>query len=276
MDEEDFPTFDDGKTKVSGELREDKVCWTAGDNPWIDTCRECFDERTREHGKCFDDECNCWCMSGKQWPIWALFGLAPPEGSAYRLTSVDEREADTAPLTETAPVRHRSPVLLAGFIFAALALVVMVTDNPRNHVPTGPQTGGSAPSEEDESAVNAPDLQRQATGAFPPDAGVVLANVLGGLKMPQKPDPRWLKPDKDGVCRNQKTGEELRTQTVIRGTCWMVMARMPGDKTCPRTLYDPPPEVLKDPKQKFLHECCFLPWGIAGTSLEQEEPDSSP
>jgi hypothetical protein len=274
MDEEDFKTFDDGKTRVSGELREDKVCWTAGDNPWIDTCRECFDERTREHGKCFDDECSCWCMSGKQWPIWALFGLEPPEGSAYRLASIDAREADTAPVKEAAPVRHRSPVLLAGFILAALALVVMVTDNPQNHVPTGSHAGGSAPNEEDESAVNAPDLQRQAMGAFPPDADVVLAQVFtGGLKMPDKPRPNWLRPGKDGICRDPTKVEEDRNQVVIRGACWEVMA-WTSKKTCPPPTYDPPPEVLNDPKQKLLHRSCFLPWMLEGTTVDQDQPDS--
>jgi hypothetical protein len=278
MDEEDFQTFDDGKTRVSGELREDKVCWTAGDNPWIETCRECFDERTREHGKCFDDECNCWCMSGKQWPIWALFGLTPPEGSAYRLASVDEHEADITPVKETAPVRHRSPVLLAGFILASLALVIMVTDNPRNHVAMGPGSSAeSVASEESGSTVSAPDLHRQAVGAFPPDAGVVPIQILmGGLKMPDKPRSNWLRPGKDGICRNPKTGEEVRTQAVIRGSCWEVMGRLPGETTCPNDLYDPPPEVLNDKARPRLHTACFRPWGILGSTLERDEPESSP
>jgi hypothetical protein len=270
MDDPNIQTFDDGKTKVSGEIREDKVCWTAGDNPLIETCRECFDDRTRDHGKCFDDECDCWCMLGKQWPIWALFGLKPPEGSLYELKSIDDRQVAPAP-GAAAPVRSRRPVLLAWLGVAALALVVLVTDGSRHRPPTGPSAPAEpVPSEDEGNAVNVPDLQGQAAGAFPPDAGSLVSNLLGGLKMPDKPRRNWLRPDKDGICRNQKTGEELRTQVVLRGSCWEVLALMPGDKSCPSRLYDPPPEVMNDknPRNADLKRSCFKPWGI------DEEPQS--
>ena len=109
--------------------------------------------------------------------------------------------------------------------------------------------------------------------AVPPSMGPPIGNLLGGLKMPAKPDPQWLKPGKDGICRNQSTGEELRTQAVIRGTCWYVYQRMTGDKTCPGDLYDPPPEYLKDPKiPERMHESCFKPWGVDGKVALEPHP----
>jgi len=86
--------------------------------------------------------------------------------------------------------------------------------------------------------------------------------VQGGLKMPDKPEPNWLRPDKDGVCRNPKTGEKLRSQAVIRGSCWQVLASYPGEQSCPDGYYDPPLELAKDPKLKYLRDACFLPWGF--------------
>ena len=101
--------------------------------------------------------------------------------------------------------------------------------------------------------------------AMPPPVGPTASNLLGGLKMPEKPDPHWLRPGKDGICRNQRTGEELRTQAVIRGTCWYVYQRLTGDTTCSSRLYDPPPEILNDPKQPLdLRESCFKPWDADG------------
>jgi hypothetical protein len=81
--------------------------------------------------------------------------------------------------------------------------------------------------------------------------------------MPDKPRPEWLKPGKDGVCRNPKTGERLRPFAVIRGSCWFVVGRkIPGETLCADHLFEPPPEVLKDPKQEHLHELCFEPYSL--------------
>jgi hypothetical protein len=91
---------------------------------------------------------------------------------------------------------------------------------------------------------------------------------LGGLKMPDKPKATWLRPDKDGVCRSPYTGEEVRTQVVLRGTCWRPALKLPGAPSCPHKVYDPPPEVLNDPQQKDLAEHCFEPWILEdGNSL---------
>jgi len=96
--------------------------------------------------------------------------------------------------------------------------------------------------------------------ANPPVVPPVRPAVSGGLKMPDKPNAKWLRPGKDGICRNPKTGEEVRTQAVIRGTCWEVGRKLPGEPSCPQGTYDPPPEVLKDPKVPDLHRSCFIPW----------------
>jgi hypothetical protein len=133
-----------------------------------------------------------------------------------------------------------------------------------------PPEVGQAP--EPTKAVNVPNLPRQASGAFPPPSSErFLASALAGLKMPDKPEPTWLKPGKDGRCRNPKTGEELRTQAVIRGTCWRVSAKLDGDASCPDGLYDPPPEVLRDktPRNKYLHESCFVPYDVGAQSIER-------
>jgi len=99
-----------------------------------------------------------------------------------------------------------------------------------------------------------PQIQEQATGTLP---GAALSVVLRGMKMPDKPLANWLRPDKHGVCRNPETGEELRPQAVIRGTCWDLGSKMPNWTSCPKGYYDPPSEVLNDP---FLRKSCFTPY----------------
>ena len=109
--------------------------------------------------------------------------------------------------------------------------------------------------------ATAPPIQEQAMGALPSGTATSFRKeILFGLKMPDKPMPNWLRPGKDGICRNSKTGEELRPQVVIRGSCWDVGRKLPGEPSCPRQTYDPPPEVLKDPSLKDLHGDCFIPW----------------
>lgn len=43
------------------------------------TCVGCLDKRREEHPACGHEECDCFCMVGKSWPLWALLGLGPPE-----------------------------------------------------------------------------------------------------------------------------------------------------------------------------------------------------
>jgi len=60
----------------------------------------------------------------------------------------------------------------------------------------------------------------------------------------------------------------LRTQQVIRGSCWRVVgARLPGTWSCPKNLSDSPPEVMNDPKQPWLHDSCFQPWILDAHAL---------
>jgi len=89
--------------------------------------------------------------------------------------------------------------------------------------------------------------------------------------MPDNPLAIWLRPGKDGICRNPQTGEELRPQAVIRGSCWDVTTKLPSQRSCPADAYDPPPEVLNDPDRKRLHSACFRPWELrttGGNSIE--------
>ena len=96
---------------------------------------------------------------------------------------------------------------------------------------------------------------------------------LGGLKMPDKPRPEWLRPGKDGVCRNPQTGEMLRPHAVIRGSCWFVVGRkITKESTCLAHLYDAPPEILKDPKQELLAMSCFEPYTLEGGSVINPRP----
>ena len=106
-----------------------------------------------------------------------------------------------------------------------------------------------------------PGVQEALTGAAPSPVGPAIANVFGGLKMPDKPQSNWLRPGKDGLCRHPATGEVRNL--VIRGSCWELLAKWPGEPSCPKGLYDPPPEVLKDPKQTYLRNSCFAPWGAS-------------
>jgi hypothetical protein len=106
-------------------------------------------------------------------------------------------------------------------------------------------------------------------GSVPESADVFPPSVFGGMKMPDKPRPEWLRPEKDGVCRHPKTREMLRPFVVIRRTCWKVEGvKLPGEPSCPSTMYDPPSEIVKDPKETFLHEACFTPYVLeAANSL---------
>jgi hypothetical protein len=128
------------------------------------------------------------------------------------------------------------------------------------------QASGGESSGSDVRDVQPPSMIEESrpgpVAANPPAVPPVRRAASGGLKMPDKPKAIWLRPGKDGICRNSKTGEELRTQAVIRGTCWEVGRKLPGEPSCPQGTYDPPPEILKDPKVPDLHRSCFIPWVV--------------
>ena len=95
--------------------------------------------------------------------------------------------------------------------------------------------------------------------------------VAHGLKLPDKPEPDWLKPGPDGKCRDPKTGQLLGLVTVLRGACFRTVQHLPNH-SCPETYFDPPPEVLKDPKRKDLYEACFAPYVVEKTP-QAETPE---
>lgn len=90
--------------------------------------------------------------------------------------------------------------------------------------------------------------------ALPKVATVAQNLVTGAMKMPEKPESNWLRPDPDGKCRDPITHERM-VSAVVRGSCWRVGAKGIDKYPCPDYTYDPPPEI-EDP---VLKQSCFEP-----------------
>jgi len=158
-----------------------------------------------------------------------------------------------AGLTEVVALCHRS-----NFVLRDLRPGNVIAEANRDLVA---QLAGALPN------APASNVQARATAAMPPAFGNAAELAFNGLKMPETPQPNWLRPGKDGKCRNPVTGEVIH-HMVIRGSCWDGAKRLP-QTSCPDNSYDPPPEVMNDtdPKNTQLKEICFTPWTREGSSV---------
>lgn len=96
------------------------------------------------------------------------------------------------------------------------------------------------------------------------------ATVMGGLPMPDKPEPDWLRcPNDCGRFHKppcKRDGKVLRGVVGVRGTCWNVGANPswltvpPTYEKCPPDHYDPPPEAPEGDKGR-----CFDPVKVSFT-----------
>jgi hypothetical protein len=109
----------------------------------------------------------------------------------------------------------------------------------------------------------------QIEGACRP-AHVFTTMAKGGLKMPDKPDPAWLRPGADGKCREPQTGDRL-VSAIVRGTCWLPAVKANPKLPCPDTYYDAPPELKSDPE---LGNACFKPI-VAQSTPQTVLPDNA-
>jgi len=118
----------------------------------------------------------------------------------------------------------------------------------------------------------ASDVRARATAAMPPAVQKLEALPVVGMKMPDSPNPVWLRPGKDGKCHNPVTGEDIH-HVVLRGACWEVVKRLPNT-LCPGRWYDPPPEVMNDtdPKNADLKDSCFIPYALEGRAVDPNTP----
>src|SRR4051812_45951629 len=70
-------TMEDGTTLHK--VRTGWASWSVDGFPRQRTCMNCFRERRAEHESCELEECDCYCVDGKRWPLWAHFGPLPPQ-----------------------------------------------------------------------------------------------------------------------------------------------------------------------------------------------------
>ncbi|HLL52228.1 MAG TPA: hypothetical protein VK447_01695 [Myxococcaceae bacterium] len=249
--------------------------WTFKDHPITQsTCVGCFRQRSGEHESCGFEDCDCFCVRGKLWPLWALLGLRPPEGFIPPQLLGLSLPEEAAPPAEQAqpeeagqPARTRSVRWLgvsAAVAAVALAIVIAALSARRE------ETVSSSAPDAALSAANVPGLGKQANNVLP--SAVLVQAVVGGMKMPDRPEPNWARPGKGGFCTYPPTWKSQSDEmflVVLRGSCWFVAgARPPGMKTCPSNYYDPPPEVLKEPLLEDLRDKCLKPQLTAGNSAE--------
>jgi len=234
--------------------------WLFGTYPiYQSTCLACLRQRREDnHERCEFEDCDCFCMQGKHWPLWALLGLEPPPGKmpeqiARRIPG--NAEPDTAPRPPqrdavSALARYGRPALFAAMTVSTLLLAVVAWEGfvpvAAGYLctPTGVRTSGAPepmtrpfnaavprggdgavdPGHEQPTEETAP-AQEKVSHFEIGAPGLVSAGLDGGTAMAQLVQQATLMPK--SPLPGQRSAPCPTGVEAVNGLCWLKLTVTP-------------------------------------------------